>query len=97
MKLGNYARRLVCPVACRITLDCSQIIPVIIGANEQAINVAEIFQAQGYDVRAIRPPSVAPGTSRLRLSVNVNLDESMITDFSLALAEALDQYAGVTA
>ena len=81
----------------RLTPGASPIIPVIIGDSGQAVNVAEILQVQGYDVRAIRPPSVAPGTSRLRISVNVNLDESTIADFSVALAEALDQYAGIAA
>jgi 8-amino-7-oxononanoate synthase len=80
-----------------VPAGCSQIIPVIIGESAQAVDVAEILQVQGYDVRAIRPPSVAPGTSRLRLSVNVTLDEEAILNFSLALAEALEQYAGVAA
>ncbi len=81
----------------RVTPGCSQIIPVIIGDSQRAVNVAEILQVQGYDVRAIRPPSVTLGTSRLRLSVNVSLDESTIADFSLTLAEALEQYAGIGA
>jgi 8-amino-7-oxononanoate synthase len=81
----------------RIGPGCSQIIPVIIGDSEPAVNVAELLQAQGYDVRAIRPPSGAPGACRLRLSVNINLDERTIDEFSTALAEALDQYAPVTA
>ncbi|SRR6266496_621333 len=80
-----------------VPAGCSQIIPVIIGDGAQAVDVVEILQIQGYDVRAIRPPSVAPGTSRLRLSVNVTLDEETILNFSLALAEALEQYAGVAA
>ncbi len=78
-----------------VPAGCSQIIPVIIGDSAQAVDVAETLQVQGYDVRAIRPPSVATGTSRLRLSVNIDLDEDTILDFSLALAEALEQYAGV--
>jgi 8-amino-7-oxononanoate synthase len=70
---------------------------VIIGDSEQTVSIAEILQVQGYDVRAIRPPSIAPGTSRLRLSVNVNLDESVLEEFSMALATALEEYAGITA
>jgi 8-amino-7-oxononanoate synthase len=81
----------------RVAPGVSQIIPVIIGGSEQAVNVAEILQVQGYDVRAIRPPSVPTGSSRLRLSVNVHLDKGMIADFSLALSEALEQYTGMAA
>ena len=38
----------------------SQIIPVVIGDNQMAVTIAGNLQSQGFDVRAIRPPSVAP-------------------------------------
>jgi 8-amino-7-oxononanoate synthase len=47
----------------------TQIIPVIVGANEDAIAAADFLQQQGFAVRAIRPPTVAPGSARLRLSL----------------------------
>jgi len=64
----------------------SQIVPVILGDNDRALNVAQALQSQGFDVRAIRPPTVAPGTARLRLSVNVNLTEATLDRFVAALA-----------
>jgi 8-amino-7-oxononanoate synthase len=63
----------------------SQIIPVVIGENERALDAAAALQAQGFDVRAIRPPSVAPGTARLRISVNVTLTDDAIDAFVPAL------------
>jgi 8-amino-7-oxononanoate synthase len=63
----------------------SQIIPVVIGENERALDAAAALQAQGFDVRAIRPPSVAPGTARLRISVNVTLTDDAIDAFVRAL------------
>jgi 8-amino-7-oxononanoate synthase len=63
----------------------SQIIPVVIGENERALDAAAALQAQGFDVRAIRPPSVAPGTARLRISVNVSLTDDAIDSFVRAL------------
>jgi 8-amino-7-oxononanoate synthase len=63
----------------------SQIIPVVIGENERALDAAAALQAQGFDVRAIRPPSVAPGTARLRISVNVTLTDEAIDSFVRAL------------
>ena len=51
-----------------------QIIPIVLGDNDRALLVAGQLQARGFDVRAIRPPSVAPGTARLRISVNADLD-----------------------
>ena len=67
----------------------SQIIPVVLGHNDRAVDAAAILQARGFDVRAIRPPSVAPGTARLRLSVNVTLSEATIDRVVAALAAAL--------
>ncbi|MEO8258155.1 MAG: 8-amino-7-oxononanoate synthase [Acidobacteriota bacterium] len=66
----------------------SQIIPVLLGANERAIQVATAMQTQGFDVRAIRPPSVPAGTARLRLTVNVGLADEIIDSFATALGLA---------
>jgi len=66
----------------------SQIIPLILGSNERAVAVAEALQKAGFDVRAIRPPTVPPGTARLRISVNVNLSEAVIDRFVDALCAA---------
>jgi 8-amino-7-oxononanoate synthase len=68
----------------------SHIIPVFVGENHAAVAVAEKLQNDGFDVRAIRPPTVPPGTARLRISANVNFTEDMIERFvaSLALAFA---------
>ena len=67
----------------------SHIIPVILGENERALAVARDLQSQGFDVRAIRPPSVPAGTARLRISVNVTIPEPTIDRFTTALAAAM--------
>ncbi len=56
----------------------SQIVPVVVGENTLATSVAASLQADGFDVRAIRPPSVPEGTARLRLSVNAGLSTSTL-------------------
>ena len=56
----------------------SQIVPVIVGADGAAVALAERCRAAGYDVRAIRPPTVPAGTARLRVSVTLNVDEAAI-------------------
>ena len=60
----------------------------LIGGNEAAVAVADAMQADGFDVRAIRPPSVPPGTARLRISVNVNLTDDVIERCVASLASA---------
>ena len=43
------------------------------------------YKDEGYDIRAIRPPTVPEGTSRLRLSLNADMDENLLYDFAAAL------------
>jgi len=54
--------------------DCgasaSQIIPVIIGAERETLELAQKLESRGFLVAAIRPPTVPPGTSRLRISLS---------------------------
>jgi 8-amino-7-oxononanoate synthase len=71
----------------------SPIIPVILGGSHRAMAVASGMQAEGFDVRAIRPPTVPAGTARLRISVNLRLSEAAI-DSAVAALSALTQRAG---
>ena len=66
----------------------SQIIPVVLGENDRALAVAQAMQAHGFDVRAIRPPTVPAGTARLRIAVNIGLDEPTLDRFAVALGVA---------
>jgi 8-amino-7-oxononanoate synthase len=54
----------------------SQIVPVVIGGNEEALAAAQFLQQQGFAIRAIRPPTVAAGSARLRLSLTTRIVES---------------------
>ncbi|MFO0795556.1 MAG: 8-amino-7-oxononanoate synthase [Candidatus Brocadiaceae bacterium] len=47
----------------------SPIIPLIIGSAEDALNLSMKLYQQGILIPAIRPPTVSPGTSRLRISL----------------------------
>jgi 8-amino-7-oxononanoate synthase len=67
----------------------SQIVPIIIGENDRAVAVARELQAAGFDVRAIRPPTVPSGTARLRVTVNQGLSEEVLDRFAAALETAL--------
>jgi 8-amino-7-oxononanoate synthase len=50
----------------------SQIIPIIVGENRQTLRFAQLLNEQGLLAVAIRPPTVPPGTARLRLSVTLD-------------------------
>lgn len=72
---------------CGITCFESQILPVLIGDDHAAMQLARSLQARGFDVRAIRPPTVPKGTARLRISITGNVDHLTITGLFEALSE----------
>ena len=59
------------------TSSGTHIQPVVIGDNGRTMMIAEHLQQKGFDVCAIRPPTVPPETARLRVSItlNVNADD----------------------
>ena len=54
------------------------IVPVMIGAEEAALAASQLLAAEGFYAAAIRPPSVPPGTSRLRLTFSVEHPDAEI-------------------
>ncbi|MEK1925626.1 MAG: 8-amino-7-oxononanoate synthase [Rhizobium giardinii] len=64
----------------------SQILPVIIGDNGRAVRIAARMRAEGFDIRAIRPPTVPEGTARLRIAITLNVDERVISRMFVRLA-----------
>jgi 8-amino-7-oxononanoate synthase len=50
----------------------SQIIPLIIGESEKAVGISRELRKRGHWVLPIRPPTVAPGKARLRISLTYN-------------------------
>jgi len=63
----------------------SQIVPVILGSNEDALSAAGFLQGQGFAARAIRPPTVPAGTARLRLSLTARITSEHVTGIVAAL------------
>ncbi|MBB4837206.1 8-amino-7-oxononanoate synthase [Sphingomonas kyeonggiensis] len=81
--LVAHAEALLAPAGVRAT--GSQILPLVIGEDARTMAMAAELQRLGFDVRGIRPPTVPAGTSRLRISLTLNVDEDDIA----ALARAL--------
>ena len=67
----------------------SQILPVMIGDNARSLRIAARMRAAGFDIRAIRPPTVPKGTARLRISITFNVDEDQISEMIGQLAAAI--------
>lgn len=67
----------------------SQIIPVPIGDNARAVRIAARMREAGFDIRAIRPPTVPEGTARLRLSLTLNITMDDISAMVDCLADVM--------
>ncbi|MER9580757.1 8-amino-7-oxononanoate synthase [Mesorhizobium sp. M0276] len=74
---------------CGVMPSGSQIQPVVIGDNKCTMAVAAALQARDFDIGGIRPPTVPEGTSRLRISLTLNVDEADIRAMVETLVEVL--------
>ena len=63
----------------------SPIVPVVLGSEERALAAAAALLDRGLLVPAIRPPTVAPGTSRLRVSLSAAHTDEQVADLVEAL------------
>ena len=68
------------------TVTGTQIVPLIVGDDGAAMALAARLQAQGLDVRGIRPPTVPKGSARLRISITLNITAADIATLAEALA-----------
>jgi len=68
--------------------SASQIVPVFVGAPERALALAAVLLERGIFCPAIRPPTVPPGTSRLRVSLTAEHTEEDVERLVSALDEA---------
>jgi 8-amino-7-oxononanoate synthase len=71
----------------------SQIVPVLLGPNDAALHFAEYLRARGFGVRAIRPPTVPPGTARLRLSLTAKHSEQDLVALVATMTEGRGEYS----
>jgi 8-amino-7-oxononanoate synthase len=70
---------------CGVAPSGSQIIPVIVGSDKRATALASAIQGYGYDIRAIRPPTVPEGTARLRIALTLNTSIELVSEMIDAL------------
>jgi 8-amino-7-oxononanoate synthase len=66
----------------------THIIPVLVGDNHRALALAEALLARGVLVQAIRPPTVPPGTARLRVTPMATHTGAQIERALAAFADA---------
>jgi len=65
----------------------SAIFPLILGEEENALSASQALKKRGFFVPAIRYPTVAKGTARLRITLSANHTPEQITALCGALAK----------
>ncbi len=72
---------------CKFPYSETAIQPIIIGDNARALHFADELRKRGIWVPAIRPPTVPPGTARLRVSLNAEHTQTDVMDLMMALTD----------
>lgn len=86
-ELISSAQRLLAPLG--VAPSGSQIVPIVLGDDALTMRAAKRLQLAGFDVRGIRPPTVPKGTSRLRVSLTLNVGTDDVAALAMALGDAL--------
>ena len=73
---ADYMRTALVTAGLQIDGAVTPIIPIVVGEAAVAVEMAQQLKEQGLIVSAIRPPTVRPGASRLRLTVSAAHDKA---------------------
>lgn len=89
--LGNaqYVREALRNGGISVEGSVTPILPIMVGEVALAVEMVEQLKEKGLLVSAIRPPTVAPGTSRLRLTISAAHDRK-------ELAQAIESIIAVS-
>ena len=82
-----YAEEALGPLG--VTRSGSQIMPLVVGEDARTMALAHRLREAGFDIRGIRPPTVPAGTSRLRISLTLNIGKPQIDALATTLSEFL--------
>lgn len=63
----------------------SQIIPIIVGDEQETLHLSEYLEQKGFLATAIRPPTVPQNSARIRITLSSKHSKTQINDFLTAL------------
>jgi 8-amino-7-oxononanoate synthase len=67
----------------------ASIVPVVLGDPDRAVAISERCREHGVLIGCFRPPSVPPGTSRLRLTARADLTEAQLVRATTVVRDAI--------
>ena len=71
----------------------STIVPIVIGSSKKALAYEQRLKKKGYDIRAIRYPTVPKGQECLRVCVHYNHTQEQLKQLALYLSQLKNQLA----
>jgi 8-amino-7-oxononanoate synthase len=74
-----------------VSMEDSPVLSVVLSDRHEALEVSDRLRQRNLDVRALRPPTVPVGTSRLRISLHSRHTDAEIDGLADALIEILSR------
>ncbi|NBX85182.1 MAG: 8-amino-7-oxononanoate synthase [Gammaproteobacteria bacterium] len=88
--LGNILRKMLKERGFNIGLSQTHIIPVILNDEDKCLKIQKALFQQDIVVSCIRPPTVPPGTSRLRIALTTKHNHENIDHLVESLTNAVE-------
>ena len=88
-ELIAYFKQRIAGLECELMPSDTAIQPLVIGDNHRALQISQQLFGEGIHVTAIRPPTVPPGTARLRITLSAAHQKKDIDQLIKALQKYL--------
>jgi 8-amino-7-oxononanoate synthase len=95
-RIASALREELAAVGLNTGASSTHIVPIMLGTNEMALYVASELQRSGFAAKAIRPPTVPPGTARIRISLTSKITLDDIRRLVAATDAACKSFARAT-
>jgi 8-amino-7-oxononanoate synthase len=86
--LADLFRQRVSAQGLDVGPSSTQIVPVMVGKEEDALALARAVEQAGFLAVAIRPPTVPPGVCRLRVVLHAHHTQEQVEALATAIAQA---------
>lgn len=80
LRRASLFRRRLASAGLNVGAGQSQIVPLIVGENQKALELAARLRDHGLVASAIRPPTVPPGTARIRFSITLEMSAATLEE-----------------